>query len=59
MILNGSELSTLLSPLELLQGITVGMKHKHFRLFSSNHRAAQTKPRFKVWYIPAACDENT
>lgn len=57
-ILNAPELSTLLSPSELLQGITVCMKYKHFRLFSSNHRAVQTKPGFKVWYIPEACDQN-
>lgn len=51
MILNVSELFTSLSPSELLQGITISMKYKHFKLSSSNYRAARMKPGLKVRYI--------
>lgn len=51
MILNGFELSTLLSS-KLLQGIIMSMKYKHLRLFTSNHKATQSKPEFEVWFVP-------
>lgn len=49
MILNGSELSTLLLPSKLLQGITMNMKYKHLKLFTLHHRSTQSKLGFVLW----------
>lgn len=58
MILNDSELSTLLLPSKLLQGITMSMKYKHLRLFTLNHRSTQTKLGFELWCTALTCVEN-
>lgn len=57
MILNDSELSTLLLPSKLLQGITMSMKYKHLRLFTLNHRSTQTKLGFELC-TALTCVEN-